>query len=146
MDPRPGTYLLILRSHCRQIIPIGKIGEIEVKRGYYLYVGSAFGPGGIRARVRRHCRINQKKHWHLDYLREATSVIGAWYSYDPVRLEHEWASALEAMTGINAVPGFGCTDCSCNSHLFHGSKMPSLMTYSKHIKGHIETWLDRAPA
>jgi hypothetical protein len=32
--------------------------------GTYVYAGSAFGPGGIRARLRRHFRRDKKLHWY----------------------------------------------------------------------------------
>ena len=34
--------------------------------GCYVYAGSARGPGGIRARVRRHLRPDKTPHWHID--------------------------------------------------------------------------------
>lgn len=70
-----GTYLLVLRSHGEATVQVGRWGPLAVRPGVYLYVGSAFGPGGVRARVGRHLRMRKKPHWHLDYLRPlATST------------------------------------------------------------------------
>ena len=54
MDSRKGSYLLVMRSERRRRVQVGKLGTIEVNIGYYLYAGSAFGSGGIKARVSRH--------------------------------------------------------------------------------------------
>jgi len=48
MKSMPGTYALILRSEKRSRIQAGRWREIDVEPGYYIYVGSAFGPGGTR--------------------------------------------------------------------------------------------------
>lgn len=98
--------------------------------GFYIYVGSAFGPGGVRARVLRHCRLAKAKHWHIDYLREFLSPMGACYSYDAMRLEHQWAQVLCDMSGMSSIRGFGCSDCQCHSHLFQTPSMPDPVLFS----------------
>jgi Uri superfamily endonuclease len=65
-----GTYALILRSHSKATTQVGRWGRINLETGYYIYIGSAFGPGGVRARVSRHFRKEKRKHWHIDYLRK----------------------------------------------------------------------------
>ncbi len=40
-------------------IQIGKLGQFKFKKGYYAYVGSAFGPGGLNSRIKHH--IESKK-------------------------------------------------------------------------------------
>ena len=71
MDARPGTYALLLRARSGGRIQIGRCGSLAVRPGWYVYVGSAFGPGGLRARLRHHCRLAERPHWHIDYLRRA---------------------------------------------------------------------------
>jgi Uri superfamily endonuclease len=85
----PGTYALILQSYSTGKVQIGRLGQIEPVPGYYIYVGSAFGPDGVMARVSRHWRMDKPKHWHIDYLREFVTPLFAWVSYEPVRLEHQ---------------------------------------------------------
>ncbi len=119
MERLPGTYALILRNYSKATIQIGRGGRICVKPGYYTYIGSAFGPGGLRARVSRHLRKEKRKHWHIDYLREFMEPVGAWYTHDRQRLEHIWARSLSKMGGLISTHGFGCSDCDCDSHLFH---------------------------
>lgn len=85
--------------------------------GYYIYVGSAFGPGGFTyvwddtCVRRRNCA--------------GTSIICAslrsgrvWWTCDPVRRECEWASKLRELPGaVVPMAGFGWSDCGCESHL-----------------------------
>ncbi len=70
---------------------------ISLRQGYYIYVGSAFGPGGVNARVSRHFRNTKKLHWHIDYLRTFLRPLTVLYSHDPRRLEHQWAKLLSDM-------------------------------------------------
>lgn len=118
MEARAGTYALLLEATAEARIQVGRWREIDLQCGYYIYIGSAFGPGGVAARVLRHQRLQKKNHWHIDYLRQHCDVIGAWYSYHPARLEHKWAAALDRVAGYTGIKGFGCSDCGCNSHLF----------------------------
>lgn len=121
MQAETGTYALVLENRIRQNVQIGRWREIAIEPGYYVYIGSAFGPGGVRARVTRHFRTDKKQHWHIDYLRARLTPLGAWVSHEPARLEHTWANALENLNEFRPVPGFGCSDCACNAHLFHTS-------------------------
>lgn len=117
----PGTYLLVLRSSTAGEIAVGRLGPMGVERGFYLYVGSAFGPGGLRARIARHARPlgpAKRPHWHIDHLREMTDLVDVWYTCESVSHEHEWARALlECKECRVPLPGFGSSDCHCVSHL-----------------------------
>lgn len=138
MKPEAGTYILVLRSDsCRQA-QIGKWGILDIRPGYYLYVGSAFGPGGLPARVARHCRREKPRRWHVDYLREFAAPESVWYGYGPVRYEHDWAAALAKMEGVNPVKGFGCSDCRCEAHLFFSQEKPELRDFARAIEGSAE--------
>jgi len=126
MKSDPGTYALILQSHSTKTIQVGRWGQLDLQIGFYIYVGSAFGPGGVRARLSRHWRTEKPKHWHIDYLREFVTPLAAWVSYEPERLEHLWAQHFYEMSGMEAVQGFGCSDCKCYSHLFHTFVAPEV--------------------
>jgi Uri superfamily endonuclease len=121
MQSQPGTYVLVLRSNASTQVRVGRRGILQVMPGTYLYVGSAFGPGGVAARVERHCRTSKARRWHIDFLRERTVLESAWFSHAPERLEHRWAAALEGCDGLQAIAGFGCSDCQCTSHLFYAA-------------------------
>ncbi len=130
-----GTYVLILRCDRAVRLPVGRLGEQRFRRGYYLYVGSAFGPGGLRARLRHHLNASGRLHWHIDYLRRQLPLIEIWFHRGEVRLEDEWARVLAQMpaTGI-PVPGFGASDRRGDSHLFYQPRRPRL----KHFLGALE--------
>ncbi|MBN1192074.1 MAG: GIY-YIG nuclease family protein [Coriobacteriia bacterium] len=145
MEAKPGTYALVLRSHSWARTQIDRWGHLDIEPGYYIYVGSAFGPGGVRARVLRHCRAAGSRHWHIDYLREFVTPVFAWYSHDPARLEHRWAQALAGMKGMTPIKGFGCSDCDCQSHLFHTVAEPDLARFATTVGGPVETWLKPNP-
>lgn len=55
-EAEPGTYALLLKLDKQERITVGKLGTFDLPAGYYLYVGSALGPGGLRARLTRHRR------------------------------------------------------------------------------------------
>ena len=139
MKSKPGTYALVLRSLRSTSTQIGRWGRLWIVPGYYIYVGSAMGPGGIQARVTRHCRKAKSKHWHIDYLREHVDPVFTWYSNEPVKLEHRWAQKLSEMEDASPVKGFGCTDCRCLSHLFFMKKKPSLERFLDAIGAPVET-------
>ena len=116
---RPGTYVLVLSSRSTDLIQVGRLGALQLQSGFYVYVGSALGPGGVHARLAHHRKLSLRPHWHIDYLRLHTRVEGIWYRLDDRRLEHAWAEHIKSAKGA-AVPlvGFGSTDCGCESHLF----------------------------
>ncbi len=95
MNSLPGTYALIMKSSEQQTIPVGKLGHLHIEKGFYVYVGSALGNGGICARIRHHMRTAQTLHWHIDYLRVFVCVEAIWYSNDRNHREHRWAHIFE---------------------------------------------------
>ena len=92
--------------------PFGRGGTVQP--GTYLYVGSAYGPGGLAARLSRHARKHKRRHWHIDALTEGRGVnaIRVYPGGD------ECALARELVERCSAVKGFGSSDCDCLSHLF----------------------------
>lgn len=134
MEAKPGTYVMVLRSRSSSCVEVGRWGLLDIHPGYYLYVGSAFGPGGVRSRVLRHCRESKAKHWHIDYLRELATPVTIWYSHATVHLEHNWAEALNGIKDIMPITGFGCTDCKCATHLFFTLKTPDIDTFSRAVR------------
>ena len=129
-----GTYCLILRNR-RCWVKVGALGVISFPEGWHVYVGSAQGPSGL-SRVRRHIRVASEgigtPRWHIDYLLvhpefSLTAVACA------VTAERETECLIARHIGGVPVPGFGCSDCRCSSHLFHFSSNPEkaiLSTFS----------------
>jgi Uri superfamily endonuclease len=123
-----GTYVLALWLERPREISIGRLGAFRFPAGWVLYVGSAFGPGGLEARLGRHWRrlaTGKRAHWHVDYVREQSVWGGAWGSVSSHRLECIWAAELQQLPGAWAiVPGFGASDCRCRAHLVWVPTLP----------------------
>lgn len=121
--------MLALRLSAAQWIAVGRLGSIEFPAGWYLYVGSARGPGGLVARVARHRRqmgSGKQAHWHIDMLRDRAAWAGVWARTGREHLECAWAAALRSLPGATGVaPGFGASDCRCPTHLVSVSALPS---------------------
>ncbi len=120
-----GTYALLLYCGAERRVRIGRLGRLELKRGWYVYVGSAFGAGGLRARIEHHRRVALRPHWHIDYLRRWARVVGV-RTAAGVRCEHEWAEIIGRMQGAETpLRGFGSSDCGCEAHLFRFGERPA---------------------
>ena len=61
--------------------------------------------------------FTKQHHWHIDALRAAADFHAACAIRSSIRLECEIAGALSKISEW-VIPGFGCTDCSCKTHLF----------------------------
>lgn len=110
-----GDYMIVLFLPEDRDILIGSRGMMHFPRGFYVYTGSA--KKNLDQRMARHRRIRKKKHWHMDYFRPYTEWAGALPIRTADDLEHDLAQAVRRIAGWE-IPGFGCTDCSCSSHLF----------------------------
>ena len=116
-----GSYLILYHLPRKRLIEMGGLGKVSFRPGYYAYVGSAMK--NLSQRVERHRRIRKKFHWHIDYFSNAAGFQASL----PVRSEDDLECELaSAISGISewSVPGFGCSDCSCPSHLFGFSTDP----------------------
>ena len=105
-------------------------------------MGSALGPGGLRARLGRHMqKDNFSCHWHIDYLKSYAETSSLCYlmkspssihldfsqAQDKSALEQKpveciWSQTLSALPyAIIPAPGFGASDChsGCRAHLIH---------------------------
>jgi Uri superfamily endonuclease len=123
----PGTYALLMHGAGGSCLQIGRLGRLHLRPGFYVYVGSAFGPGGLPARLRHHLEPScRRPHWHIDYLRPATRLLEVWYSHDRMLQEHAWAAGIRRMRSASTpLAGFGSSDCRCPSHLSFHAERPS---------------------
>ena len=116
-----GSYVVVLRLDQRLNIGIGKLGKVNFPKGYYLYAGSALK--NLIQRTERHRRISKNKFWHIDYFRaQATFCAGI-----PIRSSHDLECEIAKSVRKIAdwqIEGFGCSDCSCFSHLYGMSGNP----------------------
>lgn len=110
-----GSYLIMLHLPADISIVVGKQGRVHFRKGYYFYVGSA--RKNLTERIERHLRKRKTFYWHIDYLREHADRCIALPVRSSTSLEHDLAAAVNAIADWS-VPGFGSSDCSCESHLF----------------------------
>lgn len=110
----PGAYALILRLARETRLDIASLDRPALPIGLYLYAGSAWGPGGIRARVGRHLRRGKARVWHVDHLTEVAAIE------DVVAFPGGRECAIVAAATGASVPivRFGASDCRrCEAHL-----------------------------
>jgi sugar fermentation stimulation protein A len=116
-----GSYLLILKMDSSLVLDVGQLGRLTFQKGYYLYVGSAMR--NLAARIRRHLKKAKKQHWHIDYLTAHTSTIIPLPLRSSQRDECEIARAISSIMKPGP-PGFGSSDCQCQTHLFFSETNP----------------------
>jgi Uri superfamily endonuclease len=129
-----GTYALILLSAREDVIRVGRLGDLRLQRGFYVYIGSALGQGDVRGRLAHHLQPAERPHWHIDYLRVHTTIEEIWFSYDIDSKEHAWAGCIAGMPGASMpLAGFGSSDCDCKSHLFFSEKRPAWKEFDRQL-------------
>lgn len=135
-----GTYALIFACTKAGPIKVGKLGLLDLRRGYYLYVGSAFGPGGMRARISHHLHPTTSPHWHIDYLKAHCRLRELWVEYSVVKSERRWAKTVSQLTDAYVpLPGFGASDVQTISHLFQFPKRPRAAMLGSEVRPDIIT-------
>ena len=127
LPSRPGSYLLLIKILSVTTIE-WRASEYALRPGWYLYAGSARGPGGMRARVLRHMRAQKRSHWHIDKITRQTTPTAAicYTTQDECGLVADLAADLVSTSTTSPavpgdfdfpLPGFGSSDCkNCNSH------------------------------
>lgn len=116
-----GSYLLILNLKRHRKIDVGKLGKVRFRKGFYIYVGSAMA--NLSKRMERHRRLRKQRHWHIDELRARAEFHSILAIRSSERLECEVARGVSQIAEWS-VPGFGSTDCSCETHLFAMASNP----------------------
>ncbi|MEJ2641161.1 MAG: GIY-YIG nuclease family protein [Desulfosarcinaceae bacterium] len=132
-----GSYLLLLELAEAQPFTVGRLGCLAFGPGFYLYAGSARGPGGLAARLHHHLKMAGRCHWHIDYLRLKAPVVAVWAVWgaaDRCLSECQLVARLHRRPPLFApFRGFGSSDCTCYSHLLHwplpASQSPSWATF-----------------
>ena len=138
---------MLIRLDKQEKITVGKLGTFNFPAGYYLYMGSALGPGGLRARLARHRRDSEsasqsnsgqtgkKLHWHIDYLLQQAQLVEVWSVASEERLECKWGEVARRLSGAQVpVRGFGSSDCRCPAHLIFFSARPSRARFEQALQ------------
>jgi len=112
-----GSYVLVLELPRDTEIMVGKLGTLAFKKGHYVYVGSALN--GLDHRLQRHLRDEKRFHWHIDYLLAHASITEIFFREGNTCEECVIAQQFASL--LSSIPHFGCSDCSCESHLFFGT-------------------------
>ncbi len=110
----PGAYLLLVEVPQVARVKLPNRPRARLVPGRYIYAGSAYGPGGLKARVSRHMRRAKRCCWHIDQLTKIGNVLGVWAFPGGIECD------LVEMNSAVPVPivEFGSTDCKrCRSHL-----------------------------
>lgn len=111
-----GAYLLLVELPEPLALTLaGK--QCVLTPGRHAYCGSAYGPGGLAARLARHLRADKRPHWHIDRLTAAGSIAAVYAQ--PEGRECDLVAALRRLPGTTIpLPGFGSSDCrTCPAHL-----------------------------
>jgi len=108
--------VLIIQVDKDTDVNVGALGKLTFEKGLYAYVGSA--QANLEQRIKRH--LGKEKHlfWHIDYLlnESAARIVKVLFKQADKTEECEIAEVIDEIG--EAVGGFGCSDCSCKSHLF----------------------------
>jgi len=129
----PGTYILLFRVRKESALRVGKLGRFTLPNGFFMYVGSAMGRGGISGRLKHHLSRSEVLHWHVDYLSKVAHLEEIWYQESQARQEHHWATVLSTLGRI-PIAGFGSSDCGCKAHLFSFLRRPRIHIFQKVLK------------
>jgi Uri superfamily endonuclease len=131
-----GSYVLVAFAPRMKRLEIGRLGTYDLIPGFYAYVGSAFGPGGLRARIEHHLESVAQPHWHIDYLLEYAKPVEVWYALSDRKLEQDLAELLARSSGFRSpIPRFGSSDYhrSRTSHLFYSKRRPSFSRFQQAV-------------
>ena len=137
-----GTYILLVSLNQAKRLEIGRLGAFDLVPGFYAYVGSAHGAGGLHARIQHHLESTAEPHWHIDYLLRWAAPVEVWYALADRKLEQDWAEFLEQSPMFGApIPRFGSSDYrrSRTTHLFFAKRRPSFSWFRRQIAERFES-------
>ncbi len=120
-----GIYILEISAAKTFAVEIKKFQEINFRKGYYYYVGSA--QKNLKQRLSRHLKKDKVIHWHIDHITtvETNRIKSILLSQNSEKeLECELANYLEINLKLDSsIKGFGNSDSNCSStHLFYSNK------------------------
>jgi sugar fermentation stimulation protein A len=117
-----GTYTIIVECGFDGCVVFCMLGRARLRRGYYLYTGSAlgFGATSLERRLERHEKRSKRRKWHIDYLtsKPGCRVRGAVYLVSRRRLECKINRSISReLKLLPVLPKIGASDCNCEGHL-----------------------------
>jgi len=144
VKPASGAYALLIALDRSSEIAVGRLGRFRFPAGFYLYMGSALGPGGLTGRLARHLRSSKRLHWHVDYLLDAkcARVVEVWTATGATCRECDWARAAMRLPRASViVPRFGASDCRCVAHLIGFTMPPDWAAFNALTGDHVQRWM-----
>ncbi len=112
-----GAYVLVIELPAPFALEVASLPRAVLPVGRYAYCGSAYGPGGLKARIGRHRRAAKAVRWHVDRLTAAGRVVDA-QAVPGGRACDPLARVLDVPGAWVPGPGFGSSDCrACLAHL-----------------------------
>ena len=113
----PGAYVLLIELGAPLALEVASLPRAVLPAGRYAYCGSAYGPGGLKARIGRHLRADKALRWHVDRLTAAGRIVA--FRAVPGGRECDLLDRLLEAPGASVlIPRFGSSDCRrCPAHL-----------------------------
>ncbi len=114
---RNGSYTILFELPKPIRIKVGSLGIVSFPSGFYAYTGSAFGSGGLRARILRHLRKEKRLKWHIDYILPFSRIRAVFFVVSDEKME--CSINREILKHAKVVRrSLGSSDCrTCPSHL-----------------------------
>jgi Uri superfamily endonuclease len=109
-----GIYLVLAELNSPATVQVSNGRAFKLGSGFYAYLGSALG--GLEQRIARHLRYKKRHHWHIDYFVDHARIEQIILAETEQKIECSVARSLSKKLAF--IPGFGCSDCRCGSHLF----------------------------
>ena len=108
--------MLIIQVDENVDVNVGALGKLTFEKGLYAYVGSA--QANLEQRIKRHLGKEKRLFWHIDYLLNdsAARIVKVLYKQADKTEECDLAEVIGKRG--EPIEDFGCSDCSCKSHLF----------------------------
>ena len=137
LPTQKGTYIIYGSLKQDIAISVGALGNVTLPAGSYVYIGSAFGSGGIRARINHHLTPSLRPHWHIDHLKPYLTIRAVLWQAGTDRMECEWVRQLLLLPEVGVpIAGFGASDCRshCSAHLLSTHLSPSTIALDLQIQ------------
>lgn len=132
MNTLKGVYALVIELGKTVIIDVGALGSMEFRKGLYVYIGSA--QKNLELRLKRHLRKEKRLFWHVDYLLRSEDAKLIRALYKQANRPEECKIAKELAERSEPINGFGCSDCTCRSHLFRLKEYEFLLEFMQVLK------------
>ena len=114
-----GSYFLVIYLDRDTKIKT-KAKEFCLKKGYYIYVGSAMN--FLEKRVARHFKKEKRLHWHIDFLLQKAQLLSAYLIPSRERIEEKLSRIVGEV--FQGVEGFGASDLSVKTNLYYSMHPP----------------------